>query len=604
LDKHAAATKDARRVSRSLEDSRDERERSLERENDKVREHEKAIDNLTVHALRSFAQAFTKSDKFDDSITRMCSIWLAHADSKNASDDNEKRRADGIAQAFASFISSVPSYKFIFLGPQLAARLHLSSQKRPFDHQLNGVMLRLAQDHPFHILYQVVPLASSAPAAAKGRKSMPAADAAEGRGPAANWLLQQLEADQVHTTARQASRHMRAFADIVTAYCWVKPPSRDESNGRGVKVGNAAISRLPSDMDIPVATVIPTVRPDRNYSDVPRLTRYSSTYDILGGVHRPRKMKCYDSASNTHFQIFKGDDEIRQDAIMEQVFGMTNNILKRDRQTKARRLNFRTYVVIPLANKTGIIEFCAEGIALGDWLKPAHDRYRRPEDLKASAIREIMFSLQGKVPDVELIQRWKAETPRFPPVMRHFFREKQPEPMAWFTMRLNYARSVAVTSMVGHMLGIGDRHLSNVMIDQVNGELIHIDFGIVFEEVSHALIMLSRVTADHTGPQFAHPRTRSVPLDSRHDRWSRRHGRRRYLQAMLRADPTCPSIIQSADHDRTRGLQARPLIRMDGRPGQAQQGARGQQGVERHFAGDGSRQSGPDFEQDQGQAKG
>ena len=68
--------------------------------------------------------------------------------------------------------------------------------------------------------------------------------------------------------------------------------------------------------------------------------------------------------------------------------------------------------------------------------------------------------------------------------MRHYFTEKHREPMAWLSMRLNYTRSVAVTSIVGHILGIGDRHCSNILIDKLTGELVHIDFGIVFEDVS------------------------------------------------------------------------------------------------------------------------
>jgi len=73
---------------------------------------------------------------------------------------------------------------------------------------------------------------------------------------------------------------------------------------------------------------------------------------------------------------------------------------------------------------------------------------------------------------------------KFKPVMRHYFTEKHREPMAWLSMRLNYTRSVAVTSIVGHILGIGDRHCSNILIDKLTGELVHIDFGIVFEDVS------------------------------------------------------------------------------------------------------------------------
>lgn len=70
------------------------------------------------------------------------------------------------------------------------------------------------------------------------------------------------------------------------------------------------------------------------------------------------------------------------------------------------------------------------------------------------------------------------------PVMRHFFREKHKLPMSWFAMRLNYTRSVAVTSIVGHVLGLGDRHTSNILLDTVTGEAVHIDLGISFEQVN------------------------------------------------------------------------------------------------------------------------
>lgn len=36
-------------------------------------------------------------------------------------------------------------------------------------------------------------------------------------------------------------------------------------------------------------------------------------------------------------------------------------------------------------------------------------------------------------------------------------------------------------SMVGYILGLGDRHPSNIMINRNSGKIVHIDFGDCFE---------------------------------------------------------------------------------------------------------------------------
>lgn len=55
-------------------------------------------------------------------------------------------------------------------------------------------------------------------------------------------------------------------------------------------------------------------------------------------------------------------------------------------------------------------------------------------------------------------------------------------PGIWFERRLAYTHSLATTSIIGYVLGIGDRHISNILIDLKTAELIHIDFGIAFEQ--------------------------------------------------------------------------------------------------------------------------
>jgi hypothetical protein len=56
---------------------------------------------------------------------------------------------------------------------------------------------------------------------------------------------------------------------------------------------------------------------------------------------------------------------------------------------------------------------------------------------------------------------------------------------SWLQRRATYTRSLAVMSMVGYILGLGDRHPSNLMLDRKTGKIIHIDFGDCFEVAKH-----------------------------------------------------------------------------------------------------------------------
>lgn len=111
-----------------------------------------------------------------------------------------------------------------------------------------------------------------------------------------------------------------------------------------------------------------------------------------------------------------------------------------------------------------------------------HYRYH-PDDMPIMEARKRLGELQ-KAPQEERIEVYKKIMERVHPVMRHFFTEKHHIPYYWFQMRLNYSRSAATMSMVGYIMGIGDRHVSNIMIDTARGELVPIDFGIAFEAVS------------------------------------------------------------------------------------------------------------------------
>lgn len=52
----------------------------------------------------------------------------------------------------------------------------------------------------------------------------------------------------------------------------------------------------------------------------------------------------------------------------------------------------------------------------------------------------------------------------------------------WWKATQNFARTAAVSSIMGSILGLGDRHLDNLLINLNTGKLIHVDYNVCFEK--------------------------------------------------------------------------------------------------------------------------
>lgn len=68
----------------------------------------------------------------------------------------------------------------------------------------------------------------------------------------------------------------------------------------------------------------------------------------------------------------KGDDDLRQDAVMQQVFALVNDMLGRDEVTRRRKLRVRTYKIIPLQNANGVLEFVKNAVSVHDVIIPLY----------------------------------------------------------------------------------------------------------------------------------------------------------------------------------------------------------------------------------------
>ena len=126
----------------------------------------------------------------------------------------------------------------------------------------------------------------------------------------------------------------------------------------------------------------------------------------------------------------------------------------------------------------------------------------RPDDWSVSKCRQEMLATDKKTVS-EKLKKYEEICANLKPVFHHFFYENFQTPGMWFERRLAYLSSVAVSSMVGYILGIGDRHLQNILIDKITAEVIHIDFGIAFEQgknLPHPELIPFRLTRDVVAP--------------------------------------------------------------------------------------------------------
>ena len=58
----------------------------------------------------------------------------------------------------------------------------------------------------------------------------------------------------------------------------------------------------------------------------------------------------------------------------------------------------------------------------------------------------------------------------------------------WWRVVCRFARSTAVMSIIGAVLGLGDRHLDNLLVNIDRGEIIHIDYNVCFDKVRFVIL--------------------------------------------------------------------------------------------------------------------
>lgn len=202
---------------------------------------------------------------------------------------------------------------------------------------------------------------------------------------------------------------------------------------------------------------------------------------MITSKQRPRKLVIRGSNGKDYMFLLKGHEDLRQDERVMQLFGLVNTLLMKDPDTFRRNLTIQRCAVIPLSTNSGLISWLPHCDTLHTLIRD----YRDKKKILLNIEHRIMLRMAPDYDHLTVMQKMEV----FEHALEHTHGDdlarllwlKSPSSEVWFDRRTNYTRSLAVMSMVGYILGLGDRHPSNLMLDRLSGKILHIDFGDCFE---------------------------------------------------------------------------------------------------------------------------
>lgn len=202
---------------------------------------------------------------------------------------------------------------------------------------------------------------------------------------------------------------------------------------------------------------------------------------------RPRKITIHGSDGLIYMFLGKPKDDLRKDARLMDFNSIINKLLKTNSDARRRQLHIRTYGVVTLNEECGFIQWVPNTIPIRHVLMTHYENRRlRPWNQELAGVFEKIKVVKSDNEIVDLFQNKVLS--QFPPVFHEWFVETFPEPSAWLASRLSFARTAAVMSMVGYILGLGDRHGENILLDLNTGDIIHVDFNCLFEKVLEVIL--------------------------------------------------------------------------------------------------------------------
>jgi serine/threonine-protein kinase ATR len=379
---------------------------------------------------------------------------------------------------FQKHIARLPAYIFYTSLPQIAARI--AHPNPEVFKVLEQMILKVVEAHPRQALWSLFPLMTVRQSGDRRARGLQILQAARGISK---------KVDGSSYDLKQMLRMGEKLAEQLLCACSNGDfPSNKSTTASITRDLNFNHKCTPCPLVVPVeaslTATLPTltdnVRKHKAFSrDVITIDAFLDHVLVLGSLAKPRKLTARGSDGKLYGLLIKPKDDLRTDQRLMEFNGLINRSLKRDAESSRRQLYIRTYAVTPLNEECGIIEWV-------DGLKTLRDIllgiYKTQYNIQPNYNEIAAKMKQATLSDANLRIFTEDVLGQYPPVLPEWFIKQFPNPSAWFAARLRYTRSCAVMSMVGTILGLGDRHGENVLLEEGNGGIFHVDFNCLFDK--------------------------------------------------------------------------------------------------------------------------
>ncbi|PVD38356.1 hypothetical protein C0Q70_00970 [Pomacea canaliculata] len=237
---------------------------------------------------------------------------------------------------------------------------------------------------------------------------------------------------------------------------------------------------------------------------------------VMSSLRRPKRITIRGNDEKDYHYLVKGGEDLRQDQRIEQLFVLMNKVLEKDPVCKARRLVLKTYQVIPMNTRVGLIEWMSNTIPLKEFLLNAMTEKERTAYFGENGPSQLHYKWLPKLPKktdwgliygqvyqnyskTETMKEFRIKESKVPwDLSRRALQHLSTSPEAFHFLRCEMLTSHAVLCICHYLLGIGDRHLSNFMVNGRTGHMVGIDFGHAFGSATQFIpvpeLMVFRLT--------------------------------------------------------------------------------------------------------------